>query len=186
MEALLRSSRATWHVSSMRQLALRGRESVGGATRGAVMASPRESMGKHVRGIPNFAARSGMLLSASHLRHGWGDEPMEILHVEPTQHDGATAFKVPGLMLLGAWCEFRGMRMAIDLAHCMDGAERDEIIVLSEQRSSLHWMLWRSADGIVVQPMLGMERQLHTISDALESVHSTEPEELTNIHSGQW
>ena len=47
-------------------------------------------------------------------------------------------------------------------------------------------MLWRSADGIVVQPMLGMEGQFDTISDALESVRSTEPEELTNIHSGQW
>jgi hypothetical protein len=171
---------------SMRQLVFRGRESVGGATRGAVTASPRRSMGKHVRGIPNFAARSGMLLSASHLRHGLGDEPMEMLHLEATQHDGATAFKVPELMLLGAWSEFHGMRMAIDLAHCMDGAERDEVIVLSEQRSSLHWMLWRSADGIVVQPMLGRERQFDTISDALESVRSTEPEELTNIHSGQW
>jgi hypothetical protein len=148
--------------------------------------SPRESMGKHVRGIPNFSVRSSMLLFALHLRHGWGDEPMEILHVEPTQQSEATAFKIPDLMLLGAWSEFHDMRMAIDLAHCMDGAERDEVIVLSEQRSSLHWMLWRSADGIVVQPMLGMECQFDTISDALESVRSTEPEELTNIHSGQW
>ena len=82
-------------------------------------------MGKHVRGIPNSAARSIMLLFASHLRHGWGDEPMEILHVEPTQHSEATAFKIPDLMLLGAWCEFHGMRMAIDFGHCMDGTETD-------------------------------------------------------------
>lgn len=111
---------------------------------------------------------------------------MEALQVEATRNSRMTAFSIPDLMLLEAWSEFHGMRMEVDLGHCMDGAECDEIIVLSESYSPLHWMLWRSADQIVVQSMLGAERRSDTISEALDSIGSTEVEELIDIHPSQW
>jgi hypothetical protein len=106
---------------------------------------------------------------------------MEALQIETTQHTGATAFTIPDLVLLGAWSEFHGMRMTIDLGHCMDGGMCDAIIVLSEQHSSLHWMVRRRAGRIVVISMVGMDHEFNTISEALDSVRSTEAEELIDI-----
>ena len=110
---------------------------------------------------------------------------MELLHLEPEQRGEVTAFEISELILMRAWSQFHDIRMQIELGCSVEGADCDEVIVLSQQYSSVHWMLWRVGNQVAVQPTHGESRRFDTISDALGAVRPTCDEELTDIHPGQ-
>ena len=111
---------------------------------------------------------------------------MDVMHAATKPQDNATAFTISELLLLQGWAEFHGMHKTIDLAHCMDGAECDEIAIISEPDSLLHWMLWRKQDSVIVQPMLGAAHRFDTISDALASIRTAAAEPVTDLHPVAW
>ena len=79
------------------------------------------------------------------------------------------SFEVPDLLMLRAWAEFHDLRMTIDLDTFTGTEEYEEIVNLSEAGSPHHrWMIWRSADGIVVQPRLGRPMLFDMMADALD------------------
>ena len=77
------------------------------------------------------------------------------------------AFDTDDLALLQAWADIHGMRMAVELDHCVDGREYEEIVVIYA-KSSRHrrWNLWRSWDGVVVQPFIGRSMRFASVTDA--------------------
>ena len=79
------------------------------------------------------------------------------------------SFDIPDLLMLEAWAEFHELRLAIDLDVCADGDEYEELVGLYERGCAFRrWMIWRSCDGIVVQPAMGRPMLFDDMVDALE------------------
>ena len=81
------------------------------------------------------------------------------------------AFEIADLMLLQGWAEFHNVQMVVELDHCVEGEEYEEVIALYAKDSQLRrWILWRGARDIVVQPLIGRSCHFSSVADALESL----------------
>ena len=81
------------------------------------------------------------------------------------------AFEIADLMLLQGWAEFHGVQMVVELDHCVEGEEYEEVVAFYAQDSAIRrWILWRAASEIVVQPLIGRSCRFVTVADALESL----------------
>ena len=81
------------------------------------------------------------------------------------------AFDTADLVLLQAWALLREMRMAVELDHCVDGHEYEEIVVIYAKPSGLRrWNLWRSWDGVVVQPIIGRSMRFGSVTAAIKAM----------------
>lgn len=79
------------------------------------------------------------------------------------------AFQVPELLMLAAWAEFHELRLVIELDHCVDGEEYEEVAVLYLPGSRLRqWMLWRAPDGVVVEPKSAAAFRVGNIADLFQ------------------
>jgi hypothetical protein len=79
------------------------------------------------------------------------------------------SFDIPDLLLLQAWADFHDLRMAIDLDVCADGDQYEELLGLFDRTSAFRrWMIWRSGDGIVVQPTMGRAMLFDHMADVLD------------------
>jgi hypothetical protein len=79
------------------------------------------------------------------------------------------SFDIPDLVMLQGWSDFHNLRLAIDLDVCADGDEYEEFLGLYDRaRAFRRWMIWRSCDGIVVQPAMGRTMLFDCMADALE------------------
>jgi hypothetical protein len=79
------------------------------------------------------------------------------------------SFDVADLVMLRGWSEYHDLRMTIELDACADGDEYEELLALYDRDCAFRrWMIWRSGDGIVVQPMMGRTMLFDTMADALE------------------
>jgi hypothetical protein len=79
------------------------------------------------------------------------------------------SFDIPDLLMLRGWADFHELRMAIELDVCADGDEYEELLGLYDKdRAFRRWMIWRSGDGIVVQPAMGRPMLFDFMGDALE------------------
>ena len=81
------------------------------------------------------------------------------------------AFEIADLMMLQGWAEFHDAQMVVELDHCVEGEEYEEVIAFYARDSQLRrWILWRAADGVIVQPLIGRSRRFKTVVDALETL----------------
>ncbi|MBN8928140.1 MAG: hypothetical protein BGO51_22525 [Rhodospirillales bacterium 69-11] len=79
------------------------------------------------------------------------------------------AFDLPDLFMAQGWAEFHGLRLVVELDGCTDGEEYEEVLAFYPPNSAFRrWMMWRSAKGIVVQPMMGRTRRFDSVAEALE------------------
>ncbi len=73
--------------------------------------------------------------------------------------------------MMQAWAEFHELRMDVELDCCIEADEYEEMVVMFSRKSGFRrWMIWRSANGIVVQPMVGRQMLFDTMADALEKL----------------
>jgi hypothetical protein len=98
-----------------------------------------------------------------------------MFHVPPprtlTKLPTGIAFEVSDLLLAEAWAEYHALRMVIELDSCTDGDEYEEMLAFYPRNSAFRrWMIWRSAAGIVVQPMMARSRRHATVAEALEQM----------------
>jgi hypothetical protein len=83
------------------------------------------------------------------------------------------AFDVADLVLLQAWADLYGMRMVVELDQSVDGREHEEIVAIySKDSGRRRWSLWRSSDGVVVQPIIGRSARFSTVTDAAQNLWS--------------
>jgi hypothetical protein len=83
----------------------------------------------------------------------------------------AICFEVPELLLVTAWAEFHNLRMTIELDWSAEGIAYEEVITLQvPERRGPPWVLWRTCESVVLQPMAGRPRRFETISDALQAI----------------
>jgi hypothetical protein len=79
------------------------------------------------------------------------------------------AFEVPDLLLLRGWADFHALRMTIELDFCVEGEEYEEVLGLYDNVCAFRrWLIWRSGDGIVVQPAKGRGGVFDTMADVLD------------------
>jgi hypothetical protein len=91
------------------------------------------------------------------------------LRPTPAKTPTGLAFEIPDLLMLQAWADFHDLRMSIDLDVCADGDEYEEHVgIFDRDRIFRRWMIWRSCDGIVVQPSMGRAMLFDFMGDALE------------------
>ncbi len=76
---------------------------------------------------------------------------------------------VADLLMVQAWAEFHDLRMTIDLDRRTATDEYEEIVTLRDAGDrTRHWMIWRSAEGIVVQPRAGRPMVFAMMASALD------------------
>jgi hypothetical protein len=79
------------------------------------------------------------------------------------------SFDVPDLLMVQGWSDFHDFRMAIDIDVCADGDEYEELLGIYESTCAFRrWMIWRSCDGIMVQPTMGRTLMFDSMSEALD------------------
>jgi hypothetical protein len=94
----------------------------------------------------------------------------------PDNPDGVVApvgiaFSVPELLILRAWAEYHEIRVSVELDHCVDGAEYEEVVALYPPGMSLRrWTLWRSRDGVMVEPRHGRAFKAACVSDLVQAL----------------
>jgi hypothetical protein len=71
--------------------------------------------------------------------------------------------------MVQAWADYHNLRMEIELGAVSEGEEFEELLSLSYGASKHpRWTMWRSADGIVVQPTMSRPMMFDRMSVALE------------------
>jgi hypothetical protein len=81
------------------------------------------------------------------------------------------AFEIADLMLLQGWAEFHDVQVVVELDHCVEGEEYEEVVAFYGKESAIRrWILWRSASEIVVQPLIGRGSRFETVAEALDSL----------------
>jgi hypothetical protein len=87
----------------------------------------------------------------------------------PARMPTGLSFDIPDLLMLRGWADFHDLRMAIELDVCAEDDVYEELLALYEKdRAFRRWMIWRSCDGIVVQPAMGRTMLFDLMEDALE------------------
>lgn len=79
------------------------------------------------------------------------------------------SFEIPDLVMLQGWSDFHDLRMAIELDVCAENDEFEELLgVYDRAHAFRRWTIWRSRDGIVVQPAMGRTMLFDCVADVLE------------------
>jgi hypothetical protein len=93
-----------------------------------------------------------------------------ISRTEPT----GLAFEIADLVLLQGWADFHEMQMTVEVDHCVEGDEYEEVVAFYMPGNRLRrWILWRSATDIVVQPLIGRSIHFRGVADAIETLVPT-------------
>ena len=95
---------------------------------------------------------------------------MQAPQITPNAPTGL-AFEISDLMLLQGWADFHDVQMIVELDHCVEGEEYEEVVAFYARDSQLRrWILWRAAGEIVEQPLIGRSCRFVSVADALETL----------------
>jgi hypothetical protein len=96
------------------------------------------------------------------------------------------SFAVSDLVLLRGRSEARSVRMVVRLDHGSDVEEYEEVLAFHSGESPLcRWIMWRNADAVFVQPLIGRRREYGSAVEAIEALLPKVPAFLTDIHAGR-
>lgn len=100
------------------------------------------------------------------------------------------SFRIADLLLAGAWSEAQSMHMAVRLDYGAETENYEEVLALHAMDTGFcRWVMWREADGIVVQPLIGRPLRFPSLFDALETLEAMEPGRRvtrTHIRATRW
>ncbi len=86
------------------------------------------------------------------------------------------AFPIEDLVLLRGWAEQRQLQLAIALDWTVDGAEFEELLIVSPGGSRPRTMtLWRTQEGVFAQTPTGYPHGFDTMQDLLDQVRPARP-----------
>jgi hypothetical protein len=97
------------------------------------------------------------------------------------------SFSVAELILVKSWSEANGLRMDVRLDHGSDVEDYEEVLAFHLGDSPLcHWMMWRSARSVFIQPLIGRTQRYGSAAEAFEAMASKRPVVLTDIVPAGW
>ena len=79
------------------------------------------------------------------------------------------AFDISDLKMLCGWAEAQAIRMVVELDHCIEGEEYEEVLAFYEgDGAGLRlWTMWRAVDHFVIMPMNGRAWRSSAVPEAL-------------------
>ena len=81
------------------------------------------------------------------------------------------AFAIPDLVMLRAWADFHAIEMTIELGSYFDGDDFEEILSFRPQGPAHKpWIMWRTCEDIVYQPLIGKPVHFSSVSIMIESM----------------
>jgi hypothetical protein len=91
--------------------------------------------------------------------------------VAPPSVPTGIAFEIADLLFVGLWADNHNLRMLVCLDHgAAVGEEYEEVIAFQTTTSSLYrFIMWRNAEAIFVQPLVGRRERYGSVVAALES-----------------
>jgi hypothetical protein len=97
------------------------------------------------------------------------------------------SFCIADLILVHAWAEAQRMRMVVRLDHGTASEDYEEVLALHPDRSApCRWFMWREADAVVVQPLIGRSRRYGSVVEALEAMEPRRRVTQTVIRATRW
>lgn len=98
------------------------------------------------------------------------------------------AFDIADLILAQGWADGHDFRMAVHLDHgSAVNEDYEEVVAFQTQTSPLYRViLWRNADTVCVQPLVGRARRYASVAAALESLLPARDITPTDIVAKTW
>jgi hypothetical protein len=98
------------------------------------------------------------------------------------------AFEISDLVLIRRWADCHDFRMLVRLDHgALVDEEYEEVIAFETERSPLYRLtMWRTAETVFVQPLVGRGKQYGSVTAALKSLVSKTRFVLTDITVTAW
>jgi hypothetical protein len=97
------------------------------------------------------------------------------------------AFEISDLILIRSWAAFHDFRMLVRLDHGVEDEEYEEVVEFHTGTSSRsRWIIWRNADAVFVQPILGKKAKYVSIVEALAGLLPRQCVALTDIAAAAW
>lgn len=97
------------------------------------------------------------------------------------------SFDIAELILIRSWAEAIDLRMTIHLDFAVDGNEYEEVLCFqSAGRPFYHWIMWRDAETVFVQPLMGRQRCYSSVADAVDAMAAARNELLVDIRPIDW
>jgi hypothetical protein len=96
------------------------------------------------------------------------------------------SFSLAELALIKAWSKSSSLRMVVRMDHGSDTEEFEEVLAFHTGDSPLcHWIMWRNADAVFVQPLIGRCQRYGSVAEAFEA-WAPQPAVLTDIEATCW
>ena len=98
------------------------------------------------------------------------------------------SFSIADLLLIGAWCAARGMEMVVRLDHGSDSEEYEEVIAFhTPSGRPCRFIMWRDADAVYIQPLIGRTRRYQSVVDAILALTpQRKPDVVTDVIASRW
>jgi hypothetical protein len=124
-----------------------------------------------------------------HCAHGSG--PSEIIMPATIslsfKAPNGLAFEISDHMIIRGWADLHNYLAAVRLDHGLADEEYEEVIAFHPGVSrQCRMMMWRNAETVFVQPLVGRLRRYQSVSDALEFMLQTNVVVLTDIAATTW
>jgi hypothetical protein len=102
-------------------------------------------------------------------------------NVHVTDSPTGLAFPISDLLLLRGWADRYDIIMTIELDHRVDGEDCEELIAFrTDVNSSSFLLIWRDAEAIFVQPLVGRKLRFTSVSHLLERLVFAQPAGVTD------
>ncbi len=77
--------------------------------------------------------------------------------------------------------------MVIRLDHGSEAEEFEEVLAFHVGDSSLcRWIMWRNANAVYVQPLIGRFQRYGSVPEAFEAMNKKQPVAVTDIKATRW
>jgi hypothetical protein len=81
------------------------------------------------------------------------------------------SFSIAELVLITVWSQARSLNMTVRLDYGTETEEYEEVVAFhSGQNASCRWILWRDAESVWVQPLIGRPQLYATVTEAIGSI----------------
>lgn len=97
------------------------------------------------------------------------------------------SFSIAELVFAKAWSADNNLQLIIRLDHGAPGEEYEEALVFRHADIRLRqWIIWRSAEAVFVQPLVGRSQCYASIIEAMKGGIPPQRPALARIASGRW
>jgi hypothetical protein len=86
------------------------------------------------------------------------------------------AFAIRDLLWMKEWADIHAVAMTVRLDHGVDDEEYEEVVEFRTDRdASCFLLIWRSAEAVFAQPLVGPTRRYRSVNHILDSIIVKQP-----------